>query len=366
MLTCLNYSRKLIEMSTIHEILQKSINGSRISPDEALTLFDGADLLDLGLVADAVCRRMHPEPYRTYVVDRNINYTNICISRCRFCAFYRDIDSPDAYLLSNGEIFAKVKEAVDLGATQILMQGGLHPELPIPYYEELVRGIKERFQVHVHSFSTPEIVHIAKVSGLSIEDTISRLKDAGLDSIPGGGAEILTDNSRQSISPGKCSSNDWLCVMETAHMLGIPSTATMMFGHTELLSERVEHLLKIRDLQDRTNGFTAFIPWTFQPSNTDLGGNSVGSHEYLRTLAISRIFLDNIPNIQASWVTQGPKIGQVSLYFGANDLGSTMIEENVVAAAGVNFKMNESELRSTISEAGFAPRKRDTYYRILE
>lgn len=229
-----------------------------------------------------------------------------------------------------------------------------------------IMGIFNQLVEIIQAYVHPEIVHIAKVSGLSIEDTISRLKNAGLDSIPGGGAEILTDKSRQSISPGKCSSGDWLRVMETAHLLGIPSTATMMFGHTESLSERIEHLQKVRDLQDKTNGFTAFIPWTFQPSNTDLGGNSVGSHEYLRTLAISRIFLDNIPNIQASWVTQGPKIGQVSLYFGANDLGSTMIEENVVAAAGVSFRMNEDELRSTISEAGFAPRKRDTYYRILE
>ena len=358
----------------------------RISAQEAIALFENGELLDVGLAADAVCRRMHPEPHRTYVVDRNINYTNICISGCKFCAFYRDADSPDAYLLSDAEVHTKISEAVELGATQILMQGGLHPDLDIAYYERLVRGIKDRFKVHVHSFSPPEIVHIAQVSGLSIEETISRLRAAGLDSIPGGGAEILTDGSRQSLSPNKCSAGEWLMVMETAHRLGLPTTATMMFGHGETFGERVEHLVRIRELQDRTGGFTAFIPWTFQPENTELGGSTfaketsprlrrprasadkqaVGGYDYLRTLAISRLFLDNVPNIQASWVTQGEKVGQVALHFGANDLGSTMIEENVVAAAGVRFRMSEEELRRAISEAGFEPRKRDTYYRILE
>ncbi|MHB1001401.1 MAG: cyclic dehypoxanthinyl futalosine synthase [Armatimonadota bacterium] len=347
-------------------MLNRSIDGIRLSSEDALTLFEEAQLLELGLAADAVCKRLHPERYRTYVVDRNINYTNICISKCRFCAFYRDKESPDAYVLPDDVIYAKIKEAVDLGATQILMQGGLHPDLRIEYYEQLVQGIKSRFSVHVHSFSAPEIVHIARVSNLTIEQTIKRLKKAGLDSVPGGGAEILTDSSRLAISPGKCTSGEWLQVMETAHNLGLPATATMMFGHTEGLADRVEHMQRIRDLQDRTHGFTAFIPWTFQPSNTNLGGNAVGSYEYLRTLAISRLFLDNIPNIQASWVTQGPKVGQISLNFGANDLGSTMIEENVVAAAGVSFRMSELELRQAISESGYTPSKRDTYYRILE
>ena len=338
----------------------------RISTAEAIELFEKGDLLDLGLAADAVCRRLHPEPYRTYVVDRNINYTNVCISKCKFCAFYRDADSPDAYLLSDDEIHRKIAEAVELGATQILMQGGLHPDLQIGYYEDLVRGIKARFDVHLHSFSPPEIVHIARISGLTVGETISRLKDAGLDSIPGGGAEILTDASRNALSPNKCSTGEWLQVMEIAHGLGMRSTATMMFGHRETLAERVEHLARIRELQDRTGGFTAFIPWTFQPENTVLGGHAVGGYDYLRTLAISRLFLDNVPNIQASWVTQGEKVGQIALHFGANDLGSTMIEENVVAAAGVRFRMSEEELRRAIAEAGFEPRKRDTYYRLLE
>ena len=337
----------------------------RISTDEAVELFEHGELLDLGLAADAVCRQMHPEPYRTYVVDRNINYTNICVSGCRFCAFYRDADSPDAYLLSDADIHRKIAEAVELGATQILMQGGLHPDLDIAYYEALVRGIKNRFQTHVHSFSPPEIVHIARVSYLAVEETIARLRDAGLDSIPGGGAEILTDASRASLSPNKCSAGEWLHVMETAHKLGMPTTATMMFGHRETFAERVEHLARIRELQDRTGGFTAFIPWTFQPENTELGGQAVGGYDYLRTLAISRLFLDNVRNIQASWVTQGEKVGQIALHFGANDLGSTMIEENVVAAAGVRFRMSEEELRRAIAEAGFEPRKRDTCYRLL-
>ena len=350
----------------MNQILKKLTEGGRISADEAMHLFEAADLLELGLAADAVCRRLHPEPFRTYVVDRNINYTNICVSKCKFCAFYRDADSPEAYLLSDEEIHRKIAEAVELGATQILMQGGLHPGLDISYYESLLKGIKERFDVHLHSLSPPEITHIAKLSELTLEQVISRLKDVGLDSIPGGGAEILTDMSRRTLSPKKCTSVEWFEVMETAHRLGMPTTATMMFGHTESLAERVEHLVKIRNLQDKTGGFTAFIPWTYQPDNTELGGHAVGGYEYLRTLAISRLFLDNVKNIQASWVTQGPKIGQVALYFGANDLGSTMIEENVVAAAGTSFQMSEEEIRQVIQETGFIPCRRDTYYRLLE
>ena len=353
-------------MCNTQDILSKAVDGKRISTEDTVHLFEHGELLELGLAADAVCRRMHPEEFRTYVVDRNINYTNICVSKCKFCAFYREKDSPEAYLLSDDEIYAKIEEAVQLGATQILMQGGLHPDLDILYFERLICGIKDRFQVHAHSLSAPEIIHIAKLSALTVEETISRLKEAGLDSLPGGGAEILTDASRGSLSPGKCTTHEWLEVMETAHHLGMPSTATMMFGHTETYAERVAHLSAIRDLQDRTGGFTAFIPWTFQPANTELGGKAVGGYEYLRTLAISRLFLDNFANIQASWVTQGDKIGQISLMFGANDLGSTMIEENVVAAAGVSFRMTEEELRRAIQEAGYTPRRRDTYYRLLE
>jgi len=353
-------------MTDCATILESVLTGRRLNESDTLTLFESGRLLELGLAADAVCRRMHPEAYRTYVVDRNINYTNICTSKCRFCAFWRDADSPEAYLLPDGEVHRKIREAVDLGATQILMQGGLHPDLRIEWYERLVAGIKTRFDIDLHSFSPPEIVHIAKVSGLTVEETIRRLRDAGLDSIPGGGAEILSDSSRNAVSPGKCSADQWIGVMETAHTLGMRTTATMMFGHTETYADRIEHLSRIRALQDRTDGFTAFIPWTFQPSNTDLGGQPVGSYEYLRTLAISRLFLDNVANLQASWVTQGAKIGQISLRFGANDLGSTMIEENVVAAAGVRFRMSEQELREAISGAGFVPRRRDTYYNLLE
>lgn len=353
-------------MNAVEAVLSKAVEGERISDAECLALFEGARLLELGLAADAVCRRLHPEPYRTYVVDRNINYTNICVSKCRFCAFYRDADSPDAYLLTDEDVHGKIEEAVGLGATQILMQGGLHPALDIAYYERLVRGIKARFDVDLHSFSPPEIVHIAHISGLSVQDTISRLKAAGLDSIPGGGAEILAENVRSAVSPRKCTASEWLQVMETAHRLGMRTTATMMFGEGETFADRVEHLSSIRELQGRTGGFTAFIPWTFQPANTDLGGQSVGGYDYLRTLAISRVYLDNVPNIQASWVTQGDKIGQIALHFGASDLGSTMIEENVVAAAGVSFRMTESEIRRAIEDAGFVARKRDTYYRLLE
>ena len=350
----------------VDTILSKAVSGGRISEDECLLLLHESPLLELGLAADAICRRLHPEPYRTYVVDRNINYTNVCVSKCRFCAFFRDADAPDAYILSDDEIHAKIAEAVNVGATQILMQGGLHPDLDIAWHERVIRGIKERFAVDVHSLSAPEIVHIARISGLSLEETISRLKSAGLDSIPGGGAEILTDSVRSDVSPGKCTASEWLEVMEIAHGLGMPTTATMVFGHVESFADRVEHLSRIRQLQIRTGGFRAFIPWTFQPTNTELGGRALGGHEYLRMLAVSRIFLNNIANIQASWVTQGDKIGQVALFFGANDLGSTMIEENVVAAAGVTFRMTEDEIRRAIQDAGFIPAKRDTYYGILE
>lgn len=352
---------------TVDEILGNAIHGSRISEADALILFNEAELLDAGLASDAICRRLHPETYRTYIVDRNINYTNVCVSKCKFCAFCRDKDSEDAYFLSDDEIALKIRQAIDLGATQILMQGGLHPDYGIDFYVKMVEKIRAGFpNIHIHSFSAPEIIHFSRISGIAIRQTVKLLKDAGLNSIPGGGAEILTDSCRSAISPKKYTSDEWIDVMETAHGLGMRSTATMMFGHIETLADRVEHLSRIRALQDRTSGFTAFIPWTFQSDHTELGGNPIGAHEYLRTLAISRIFLDNIPNIQASWVTQGPKIGQISLFFGANDLGSTMIEENVVAATGVSFMIDESNLRNLISEAGFIPKKRDTYYRILE
>ncbi len=349
--------------------LARAAGGERVSFDDAVELFRSATLTELGLAAGDVCDRLHPEPVRTFVVDRNINFTNICTSGCRFCAFFRPEGHPEGYVLSNSEVLGKIREAVGLGATQILMQGGLHPGLGIDYYEELFRAIRQEFpdrnSLRVHSLSAPEIVYIASISGLDVETTLWRLRDAGLDSIPGGGAEILVDRVRSLVSPGKCSTREWLGVMETAGRLGIWATATMVFGHVETIEERVEHLLAIRDLQDRTGVFTAFIPWTFQPGNTSLGGRAAGAHDYLRTLAISRLVLDNIENVQASWVTQGDAIAQVALRFGANDIGSTMIEENVVAAAGVRFRLSREQLVELIEGAGYRAVERDTLYRVV-
>lgn len=340
--------------------------GRRITAGEALRLFEHAEFSDLGLAAGALADKLHPEPIRTYVIDRNINFTNICTSGCKFCAYFRPPGHPEGYVLSTEDVLEKVKEAVELGATQVLMQGGLHPGLKIGYYEGLFQAVKDKYPVQIHSLSAPEVVHIADVSDLDIETTLGRLMDAGLDSLPGGGAEILVDSIRVLVSPGKASAAEWLEVMETASKLGMRATATMVFGHIETLRDRVEHLMVIRDLQERTGVFTAFIPWTYQPGNTMLGGNAVGGHDYLRTLAISRLALDNIPNIQASWVTQGDAVAQVSLRFGANDIGSTMIEENVVAAAGVRFRLSEERLIELIQSAGFIAAQRDTQYGILK
>lgn len=346
-------------------IFEKALGSQRIDIGEAFYLFENAGLAELGLAAGAMCDRLHPEPVRTYVIDRNINYTNVCVSGCKFCAFFRPPGHTEGYVLSTDEVLEKVKEAVELDATQILMQGGLHPELKIEFYEALIGAIKGAYPVQVHSLSAPEIAHIAKVSGLDIETALSRLHAAGLDSLPGGGAEILVDRVRSSVSPMKCATSEWLNVMETAAKLGMKATATMVFGHIETLRERGEHLAAIRELQDRTNVFTAFIPWSFQPGNTTLGGTTVGGHDYLRTLAISRLYLDNVPNIQASWVTQGDAIAQIALRFGANDIGSTMIEENVVAAAGVKFRLSEERLIELIQGAGFDAAQRDTLYQTI-
>jgi cyclic dehypoxanthinyl futalosine synthase len=303
----------------------------------------------------------------TFVVDRNVNYTNVCESQCRFCAFYRKPGAADAYLLETDAILEKIQELVDHGGTQLLMQGGLHPELDIHWFESLLRAIKERFpQVQVHSLSPAEVIHVARLSQLSMSECLRRLQAAGLDSVPGGGAEVLVDTVRQEISPNKIGWRDWAAVMEEAHLLGMKTTATMMFGSRERLEDIVEHLLRVRDIQKRTGGFTAFIPWTFQPSNTELGGETVGGVEYLQVLALSRILLDNIPNIQASWVTQGARMAQVALFFGANDLGGTMLEENVVAAAGCSFRMSQDEVVELARGAGFIPAKRNTHYEILE
>jgi cyclic dehypoxanthinyl futalosine synthase len=324
------------------------------------------DLLSLGQAAQDLRWSLHPEPVVTYVVDRNINYTNVCTSGCLFCAFYEDPDSPAGYVLSFEELDRKIRETLALGGTQILLQGGMHPGLTLDYYKNLLSWIKERYAIHIHGFSPPEICHLARVSGMSLEEVLKALMAAGLDSIPGGGAEVLSDRVRQMISPRKGSVQEWLQVMETAHHLGLRTTATMMFGHVETVEERIAHLMAIRSLQDRTGGFTAFIPWTFQPGHTRLPMTEAKGVEYLRTLALSRLVLDNIPNIQASWVTQGAKVAQLALYFGANDLGSTMIEENVVAATGVSHRLSLGEMKQLIRSAGFTPCQRDTFYRPVQ
>ena len=338
-----------------------------ISRNEALDLLASEDLIGIGMQADAVRRRLHPEGVVTYIVDRNINFTNICTGYCSFCAFYRPLGHKESYVLSKEAIFQKIQETVELGGTGILMQGGLHPELTIEWYEELLRSIKQRFPaIWLHCFSAPEIQNIARVSGVPLRETIIRLRDAGLDSIPGGGAEILDDEVRRRISRWKCSTQEWVEVHRMAHALGMRTTATMMFGCGETMEQRLNHLDVIRRLQEETSGFTAFIPWTFQPENTALGRTvkqEASAVDYLKTLAVSRIYLDNILNVQASWVTQGLKTCQVALRFGANDVGSVMNEENVVAAAGAQNRATEEELRRLIRDAGFLPKQRDTLYR---
>jgi cyclic dehypoxanthinyl futalosine synthase len=333
---------------------------------DALRLLKHGDLLELGRMADTMRHRYHPENRVTFVVDRNVNYTNICESRCSFCAFYRDAAAEDAYVLSPEEIFSKIGELVDQGGTQLLMQGGLNGELKIDYFEGLFREIKRRFPtVQNHSLSPAEITCIAKTSGLTLDVTLARLRRAGLDSVPGGGAEILVDEVRGVISPNKIGWRQWRRVMLAAAELGMPTTATMMFGCGERAEDIVEHLFRVRELQDGGGSFTAFIPWTYQPGNTELGGETATGVEYLKVLALSRIVLDNVPNIQASWVTQGAKMAQAALFFGANDLGGTMLEENVVAAAGCRFRMSRDEMVRLISGAGFQPAQRTTTYNIL-
>jgi cyclic dehypoxanthinyl futalosine synthase len=338
-----------------------------ITRQQAIELFESDDLIGIGMAADAVRRRLHPEGVVTYIIDRNINYTNFCTEYCTFCAFYRPLGHAEGYILPREVIFAKIEETIALGGTGILMQGGLHPDLKIDWYEDLLRAIKDRFpRIWLHCFSAPEILNIAEVSGLPLRDTIARLRDAGLDSIPGGGAEILDDAVRHRISRLKCKTEEWLAVHRTAHELGLRTTATMMFGCGETIEQRMNHLERVRRLQEETGGFTAFIPWTFQPENTSLGRTvkeEATAVEYLKTLAISRIYLENIPNVQASWVTQGLKTCQIGLRFGANDVGSIMIEENVVSAAGARNQASEEELRRIIRDAGFIPKQRDTLYR---
>lgn len=338
----------------------------RLGRDEARELYEKADFHLLGHLAHLRRRQKHPEPLVTYVVDRNINYSNVCVCGCRFCAYYRPPGHAEAFLLSRGELAAKIEETLALGGTQILMQGGHHPGLPLSYYEEMLAFIKSRYPIHIHSFSPPEIVHFSRIERIPVSDVISRLRAAGLDSIPGGGAEILVDSVRARVSPNKCSAGEWLKVMEEAHAQGLRTTATMMFGHEEDTEHRLEHLFALRDLQDRTGGFTAFIPWAFQPKNTCIERPPETAVSYLRLLAVSRLVLDNFDNIQASWVTMGPKVSQLALHFGANDFGSTMIEENVVAAAGVTFRLSKEEIRRIIEGAGFQARQRTMAYELCD
>jgi len=349
-------------------IAEKVLAGKRISGDEFLLLAQSNDLHQLGFLADSVRRRLHPESFVTYVIDRNINYTDICISACKFCAFFKPPEDATGSLLSKEELARKIEETKSLGGTQILLQGGLHPDQPLEFYEDMLKFMKS-MDIHIHGFSPPEVCHFAMLSGLTIREVLQRLISAGLDSIPGGGAEILSDRVREKLAPRKCSADKWVEVMEEAHHLGLRTTATMMFGHIETIEERLEHLQRLRDLQDKTSGFTAFIPWPFQPDNTALAKGETIEKEtafgYLKMLALSRIFLDNFSNVQASWVTQGPKIAQLSLFFGANDFGSTMIEENVVAAAGVHFRLSENEIRKLVSDAGFEPRQRLMDYTLV-
>lgn len=351
--------------SKLQSILDKAVAGRRLQPDEGLALLESHDVSALAGAADAVARRLHPEPYRTYNIDRNINYTNICVGGCRFCAFSRKLGDEEGYVLDMDALAAKISETIALGGDQILLQGGMHPKLPLSWYEDLLGQIKRQFpQINVHGFSPPEIHHLAWLSKLPVEEVLRRLREAGLGSLPGGGAEILVDSVRTRLSRCKASVDQWLGVCRAWHKMGGRGSATMMFGHVETLADRIEHFDRIRQLQDETAGFTAFIAWTFQPGNTELSDlRKAGSLDYLKTLAVARLYLDNVANVQASWVTQGLSVGQMALRFGANDMGSLMIEENVVAAAGTSFHTTEGEIRRVISEVGYTPLRRDVFYR---
>jgi cyclic dehypoxanthinyl futalosine synthase len=363
----------MIAAISVQEILAKAVEGERLTRDEGVRLLKEASLASLGRAADEVTRRLHPEPYRTYNIDRNINYTNVCTAVCDFCAFYRGPKSSEGYVLSIDEILAKVQETVDLGGEQTLLQGGLHPEFKLEWYESMLGEIKRAFpQVNLHAFSPPEIYHFTKINKLPLREVLERLMAAGMGSLPGGGAEILVDRVRKEITRGKVLSDDWLNVMREWHQLGGRSSATMMFGHVETLEERIEHLDRLRELQDESlaaghKGFTAFICWTFQRDNTQLDHlPPAGAHEYLKTNAVARLYLDNIANIQSSWVTQGLKVGQMAMLYGANDMGSLMIEENVVAEAGTVHFLTLDDIRGAIEELGFTPRQRNVHYELVD
>ncbi|MCC7044787.1 MAG: dehypoxanthine futalosine cyclase [Acidobacteria bacterium] len=351
----------------VETIAERVRQGARLSPADALALYREAPTALLGRLADESRRQRHPDGIVTYIIDRNVNYTNVCVARCRFCAFYRPVGSSEGYTLGFDEIFRKIEETIALGGGQLLLQGGHNPDVPLGWYEDLFRQVKQRYPAfRLHALSPPEVLHISRLSQLPVPAVIDRLVAAGLDSIPGGGAEILVDRVRKLLNCyNKATADEWLDVMRQAHRAGLRTTATMMYGTVETLEERVEHLFRLRDLQDETGGFTAFITWSFQPQHTEIGGIEASGVEYLRTLALARLVLDNVANLQASWVTQGGKVGQLSLAYGANDMGSVMIEENVVRAAGAEYCMDEYEVVRNIENAGFTARRRNMHYDVL-
>ncbi len=369
---------------SVNDILEKAVQGERLRQEEGLALLQSHDLTALGLAANAVTKRLHPEPFRTYNIDRNINYSNVCAAVCDFCAFYRPVGHAEAYVLTEEVLYQKIQETIDLGGDQILLQGGLHPKLPLEWYEDLLRGMKDKFpQVNIHGFSPPELWHFHKISKLPLKEVLQRLMHAGLGSLPGGGGEILVDRVRKAITRGKVLSDGWLEVNQAWHEIGGKSTCTMMFGHIETLADRIEHLNRLRQQQDETGGFTAFIGWTHQAPHeapwfgadaehgrsggTDMSHLApAGAFEYLKTQAVARLYLDNIPNIQSSWVTQGEKVGQLALSFGANDMGSLMIEENVVAQAGTVHHLSLETIKRCITDSGYIPRQRNVYYEYID
>ena len=348
-------------------LANKVRTGGRIDAGEAVELYRHAPLPLLGSLADGIRARKHPEGVVTYIIDRNVNYTNVCVARCNFCAFYRPVGSAEGYVLGFEEVFRKIDETVALGGNQLLLQGGHNPDLPIEWYEDLFRAVKARYpKFKLHALSPPEIIHLTRMSRLGVPEVIDRLMAAGLDSIPGGGAEILVDRVRRLLNCyGKATADEWLDVMRQAHYKGLRTTATMMYGHVETVEDRIEHMVRLRELQDETGGFTAFITWSYQPEHTELGGGEATGVEYLRMLALARIVLDNFPSLQASWVTQGGRVGQLSLAYGSNDMGSVMIEENVVRAAGASYCMDEVEIVRNIENAGFVAKRRNMHYEIL-
>ena len=339
---------------------------NRLSEREGVELLTHGDPIELGRQADAARRELFDDTV-TFIVDRNINYTNVCKNECRFCAFFRRQGHKDAYLLTYDEILEKVRETVEAGGTQVMIQGGLYPDLGLGYYEKMLRLIKTNYpSITIHSFTATEIQYFAQQEGISVLDTLKRLQDAGLASLPGGGAEILVDEVRKRVSPKKIMTDDWLHVMECAHSIGMESTATMVIGFGETMAQRIEHMEKVRRLQDKTGGFRAFITWTFQPGNTELGGERTSGWDYMKTLAMTRLYMDNVKHIQGSWVTQGERIGQLTLGFGADDLGSIMLEENVVRAAGTSYEMSINKMADVIRGAGKKPAQRDTEYRVIK